>query len=94
MRAEQGNRGKQSHIAWIALSPRESEEKGDLICCTRVRSRAWIITGSGIMAASALLSVVLMRSFWKRASAGAIHVPGMTCQQISKSCKNNNQWAC
>ena len=29
--------------------------------------------------------------FRERASAGAIRVPGVICQQISKSCKNKDQ---
>ena len=48
-------------------------------------------TGSRTIVASILSSMVLTRSLQKRALAGAIHVPGVTCQQISKSCKNNDE---
>ena len=51
-------------------------------------------TGSGMMVTSALLSVVSMRSFQERASVGAICVPDVICQQISRSCKNKDQQAC
>ena len=78
-------------MAWIAFKTRGLEEEEDLIWRVRERSRAWMTTGSGTMATS---SVVSMRSFQERASAGAIHVPGVTCQQISKFYKNKDQQAC
>ena len=81
-------------MAWIAFKTRGSEEEEDLIWRTRERLRARMTTGSGMMVTLSLSSVVLMRSFWERASAGAIQVPGVTCQQISKSCKNKDQRAC
>ena len=81
-------------MAWIAFKTRGSEEEEDWIWHTRERSRAWMTTGSGTMAISTLLSAVSMRSFGERASAGAIHVPGVICQWISKSCKNKDQRAC
>ena len=62
-RAEQGNRGEPSCMAWIAFRTRGSEEEEDLIWRVRERSRAWMTIGSGTMATSTLSSVVLMRSF-------------------------------
>ena len=90
-RAEQGNRGEPSCMAWITFKTRGSEEEEDLIWHVRERSRAWMTIGSGTMATSTLSSVVLMRSFRERALVDAIHVPGVTCQWISKSCKNKDQ---
>ena len=81
-------------MAWIAFKTRGSEEEEDLIWHTRERSRASMTIGSGTMATSTLSSVVSMRSFRERALAGAICVPGVTCQQISKSCRNKDQQAC
>ena len=81
-------------MAWIAFKTRRSEEEEDLIWRTRERLRAWMTTGSGMMVTLSLSSAVSMRSFWERVSAGAIRVPGVTCQQISKSCKNKDQRAC
>ena len=94
MRAEQGNRGEPSCTAWIAFKTRGLEEEEDWIWHVRERSRAWMTTGSGTMATSMLSSAVSIRSFRERASAGAVQVPGVICQQISKSCKNKDQQAC
>ena len=78
-------------MAWITFKTRGSEEEEDWIWHARERSRAWMTTGSGTMVTSMLSSAVLMTSFRERASAGTICVPGVICQQISKSCKNKDQ---
>ena len=64
------------------------------MCLARVRSRAPITAGSGQMAVSTLSEEVSIESLLERASAGAIFIPGVTCQIISKSCKNNDHLAC
>ena len=66
----------------------------ELLHRARVRSRVWMTTGTGTMAALMLLSMVSIRSLQERALAGAICVPSITCQQMSNSCKNNDQHAC
>ena len=70
------------------------EEEECLICCVRERSRALTTTGSGQIAALALSSEVLIESHWESASARAIFDPGVTCQTMSKSCRNRDHLAC
>ena len=53
-----------------------------------------ITTGSGQMATSALSRDVLRESHLESASAGAIFVPGMTCQTRLKSWRNRDHQAC
>ena len=46
------------------------------------------------MAMSMLSVEVSTESLLERASVGAIFIPGVTCQTILKSCKNNDHLAC
>ena len=71
-----------------------SEEEEVWMCLARARSNAPIIAGSRQMAVSVLSVEVSTESLLERASAGAIFVLGVTCQTISKSCKNNDHLAC
>ena len=63
-------------------------------CFVRARSRALITTGSGHIMLLTLSKEVSISSHLERASAGAILVPGVTCQTMSKSCRNNDHRAC
>ena len=78
----------------IACRTNGSEEEEAWICLARARSNAPITTGSGQMAESTLSKEVSTESLLERASAGAIFVPGVTCQIMLKSCKNNDHLAC
>ena len=71
-----------------------SEVEEDVMCLARVRSKAPIIMGSRQIAVSKLSREVSMESLLERASAGAIFVPGVTCQTMSKSCKNKDHRTC
>ena len=82
------------HRFSIARRINGSEEEEAWICLARARSNAPITTGSGQMAVSMLSEEVSTESLLERASAGAIFVPGVTCQIILKSCKNNDHLAC
>ena len=53
-----------------------------------------IIIGSGHIALLVLSREVSISSHLDRASARAILVPGVTCQTMSKSCRNSDQHAC
>ena len=78
----------------MARKTRGSEEEECWMCRARERSRAPIIAGSGQIAVLALSSEVSTESHWERVSAGAIFDPGVTCQMISKSCRNKDHLAC
>ena len=91
---EQGNNGVPACRFSIACRTSRLEEEDVWTCLARARSNALIIVGSGHMAASTLSKEVSTASFLERASAGAIFVPGVTCQIISKSCRNSNHLAC
>ena len=60
----------------------------------RERSRALIITGLGQIVALVLSSEVSTESCREKVSAGAIFDPGVTCQMMSKSCRNKDHRAC
>ena len=64
------------------------------ICFARARSRVLITTSSGHITLLMLSKEVSTSSCLERASVGAILVPGMTCQMISKSCRNRDHHAC
>ena len=70
------------------------EVEEDAMCLARVRSRALMTTGSGQIAVLMLSEEVSIESLLERASTGAIFVPGVTCQTMLKSCKNNDHHAC
>ena len=89
-----GNRGVLLCKFSMACRTRGLEEEELWICRARDRSRAPITTGSGQIAALVLSSEVSTESRWERASAGAIFNPGVTCQTISKSCRNKDHLAC
>ena len=91
---EQGNNGESVRKFSIACRTNGSEVKEAWMCLARARSRALITAGSGQMAVLILSVEVSTKSLLERASAGAIFVPGVTCQTISKSCKNNDHLAC
>ena len=78
----------------MAHRTRGSEEDECWICHVRERLRAPITVGSGQIAALVLSSEVSMESRRERVSAGAIFDPGVTCQTISKSCRNKDHLAC
>ena len=89
-----GNKGVLLCRFLMAHRTRGLEEDECWICCARERSRALIIAGSGHIAALVLSSEVSTESRQERASAGAIFDPGVTCQMISKSCRNKDHQAC
>ena len=91
---EWGNNGISVHKFSIAHRTSRSEVEEAWMCLARVRSRALITMGSGQMTISVLSMEVSTESLLERASAGAILVPGVTCQTISKSCKNSDHLAC
>ena len=64
------------------------------MCLARARSKAPITMGSGQIAVSKLSKEVSMESLLERASVGAIFVPRVTCQTMSKSCKNSDHRTC
>ena len=78
----------------MARRTRGSEEEEVWICHARDRSRALIIAGSGQIVALVLSSEMSTESCRDRASAGAILDPGVTCQTMSKSCRNRDHLAC
>ena len=78
----------------MACRTRGSEHDEVWMCLARVRFRALIITGSGNIVQLVLSSKVLTSLCLERASAGAILVPGVTCQTVSKSCRNKDQCTC
>ena len=82
------------HKFSMACRISRSEVEEAWMCLARARSRAPITTGSGQMAVSMLSEEVSTESLLERASMGAISVPGVICQTISKSCKNNDHLAC
>ena len=92
--AEQGNSGEPSCRLLMACRTRGSEHNEAWMCFTRARSRALTTTGSGHMAQLVLSREVSTMFYRDRASAGVILVPGITCQTMSKSCRNNDQCAC
>ena len=71
-----------------------SEVEEDAMCLARARSKAPIIMGSGQIAVLKLSKEVSTESLLKRASAGVIFVPRVTCQTMLKSCKNSDHHAC
>ena len=91
---EQGNRGEPTFKLSKARSMRGSDSVEDRIFWARVRSSAWMTTGSGHMDASWLSWVVSTWSCLDNVSAGAILVPGVTCHCMLKSCRNNDHLAC
>ena len=64
------------------------------MCFVRARSRALITTSSRHITLLVLSREVSISSHLERASAGTILVSGMTCQMMSKSCRNNDHHAC
>ena len=78
----------------MAHRTRGSEHDKAWMCFMRARSRVLTTTGSGHMAQLVLLREVLTMFYRDRASAGAILVPGITCQTMLKSCRNNDQCTC
>ena len=78
----------------IAHKTSRSEVEEDAMCLARARSKAPITTGSGQIVVSKLSKEVSTESLLERVSAGAIFVPGVTCQTMSKSCKNRDHRAC
>ena len=64
------------------------------ICLVRARSRALTTISSGHIALSTLSKEVSTSSCLERVSAGTILVPGVTCQMMSKSYRNNDHCAC
>ena len=91
--AEQGNNGVSMHKFSITCRTSGSEVKEAWTCLARARSRAPITAGSRQMAELVLSVEVSTESLLERASTGAILVPGVTCQIMSKSCKNNDHLA-
>ena len=82
------------HRFSIACRTNRSEEEEAWICLVRARSNAPITAGSRQMAVLVLSEEVSIESLLERASAGAIFIPGVTCQIMLKSCKNSNHLAC
>ena len=78
----------------MAHRTRGSEEEELWICRARDRLRALITAGSGQIAALVLSSEVSSESRRDKASARAILDPGVTCQTMSKSCRNRDHLAC
>ena len=91
---ERGNRGEPTFKPSNAQSMNGSDSVEDRIFQAKVRSNAWMMTGSGHMDASWLSCVVSTWSRLDNTSAGAILVPGVTCHCRSKSCRNSNHLAC
>ena len=89
-----GNRGELLRKFSMAHRTRGSEEEELWMCHARDRLRAPITAGSGQIAVLVLSSEVSMESRQERVSAGAIFDPGVTCQTISKSCRNKDHLAC
>ena len=89
-----GNKGVWLCRFSMARRTRGSEEDECWMCRERERSRAPITAGSGHIAALVLSSEVSTESRRESASAGAIFDPGVTCQTISKSCRNKDHQAC
>ena len=78
----------------IACKTSGSEVEEDAMCLARARSKVPITMGSGQIAVSKLSKEVSTESLLERASAGAIFVPGVTCQTMSKFCKNSDHRTC
>ena len=78
----------------MACKTKGSECDEVQICFARARSRVLITTGSGHITLLTLSKEVSISSCLERALAGAILVPGMICQMMSKSCRNNDHCAC
>ena len=89
-----GNSGVLACRFSMARRTSGSEEEELWMCRARERSRAPIIAGSGQMAVLVLSLEVSTRSRRESASAGAIFDLGVTCQIMSKSCRNRDHQAC
>ena len=91
---EAGNREDPFCRPSMAFRTRGSDWEEDWMWQVRARSNVLITTNSRQMATSTLSRHVLRESCLESASAGAIFIPGVTCQTRLKSWRNRDHQAC